>query len=132
MIYHMHLVLRAKIQNPPKPEHNLKTELWVKQFVKDNKMEIQEKPKASYVRDKGNRGMTCCCLIKTSHIAFHVWDELKPALLQFDFYTCGRLEAYRVLKSLDKYFSFISYEYMILDRKNTIEVHNLSMSLDNE
>ena len=130
MIQHMHLVLRARIQSPPKPIHRLKTELWVKQFVKDNKMEIQEEPRASYVTDKTNRGMTCCCLIKTSHIAFHVWDEVDPALLQFDFYTCGKLDAYRVLKSVDRNFNFISYEYMILDRENNIEVHNLAMSLN--
>ena len=31
-------------------------------------------------------------IIETSHIAMHIWDEPKPALMQFDVYSCGEFD----------------------------------------
>jgi len=83
---HKHLIVKAKIENPPQRNDVGIMESWLIRFVKSNGMKIQRKPILSYVLDRGNRGLTGCCLIKTSHVSFHVWDEQDPALIQFDFY----------------------------------------------
>ena len=85
-----------------------------------NGMKIQEEPIVSYVHDKGNKGMTACCLLKTSHMAFHIWDEQDPALIQFDFYTCGDLNVDKAVELINKKFSFTNYEYKVIDREKNI------------
>jgi len=37
----------------------------------------------------GNQGLTSVTIIETSHIAVHVWDEVSPALMQMDVYSCA-------------------------------------------
>ena len=113
---HKHLIVKAKIENPPQRNDVGIMESWLIRFVKSNGMQIQRKPILSYVLDRGNRGLTGCCLIKTSHVSFHVWDEQDPALIQFDFYTCGELDVSNTMDWLHNQFKLISWEYMILDR----------------
>jgi len=81
-------------------------------------MKIIKGPFASYVNVEGNRGLTAIVMIETSHIAFHIWDEPSPALLQFDLYTCGSLNHNDVLKTIKDKFDVVTYDYMLLDRAN--------------
>jgi S-adenosylmethionine/arginine decarboxylase-like enzyme len=76
-------------------------------------MKIIQGPFASYIDKPGNRGITAVVMIETSHIAFHIWDEEDPALLQFDLYTCGPLNLSDVLYKVGHYFNseFIDYSY---------------------
>jgi S-adenosylmethionine/arginine decarboxylase-like enzyme len=75
-------------------------------------------PQAVYVEKTGNKGMTCCVLIETSHIAWHVWDEDFPGMLQFDLYTCGELDADLVLDEVKNFFGLGSYTMRVFDRAN--------------
>ena len=36
---------------------------------------------------KGNKGITCSCMITTSHIVLHTWEDTHPGLLQLDVYS---------------------------------------------
>ncbi len=85
-------------------------------LVKAIDMKIIKGPFASYVNVEGNRGLTAIVMIETSHIAFHIWDEPSPALLQFDLYTCGSLDHYGVLNMIKFNFDVVSYDYLLLDR----------------
>ena len=85
-------------------------------------MKIIQGPFVSYVEAPGNRGTTAVVMIETSHIAFHVWDEQVPALLQFDLYTCSELSATVVLSEIQKFFDMIEYQYMVFDRENGFKV----------
>ena len=114
--FHKHLMLRAKINNPPK--NTFKVVCWLQEFVESLNMKILQGPFSSYVDAPGNKGLTAVVMIETSHIAFHVWDEQDPALLQLDVYTCGSLDSEKVMKSLDDFFDFESYEYLFYDREN--------------
>ena len=116
MVKHKHLILRGKISNAPKREDTFAMEQWMRNFAKSQEMEIAGGPIASYVKEKGNRGMTASCLIKTSHVSLHVWDEEKPPLIQFDFYTCGAMDSKSVIEEIDDSFGLKGYEYMLLDR----------------
>jgi S-adenosylmethionine/arginine decarboxylase-like enzyme len=96
----------------------------MKGFVSSQGMKTEAGPIVSYILDEGNRGMTAACLINTSHLAFHVWDEVDPPLLQFDFYTCGELKVGEVLKHIDRGFGLLKskHENMVLDRSEKITV----------
>jgi S-adenosylmethionine/arginine decarboxylase-like enzyme len=81
-------------------------------------MKIIKGPFASYVDKEGNKGLTAIVMIETSHIAFHIWDESDPSLLQFDLYTCGSLDLPLVFDEFHKAFDVISLEYQMFDREN--------------
>jgi S-adenosylmethionine/arginine decarboxylase-like enzyme len=57
-------------------------------------------------------------MIETSHIAFHIWDEADPGLLQFDLYTCGQLDMPTVLAEFNNAFEVVNMEYQLFDREN--------------
>jgi S-adenosylmethionine/arginine decarboxylase-like enzyme len=103
MIFHKHLLINAKVNKPMKSEDEAIE--FLKDLVGSIDMKIIKGPFASYVDVVGNRGLTAMVMIETSHIAFHIWDEQSPALLQFDLYTCGSLEV-------------ASLEYQLFDRKD--------------
>lgn len=116
MVEHKHLIVKGEIKHAPQSDEIEYVEEWLKGFAKSQKMEIAAGPIARYVLDKGNRGMTACCLIKTSHIAFHIWDEKDPPLMQFDFYTCGKMNEKSVLDHIDRGFGLKKYERMMINR----------------
>jgi len=116
MIFHKHLLINAKVNKPMKSEDEGIE--FLKDLVGSINMKIIKGPFASYVEVMGNRGLTAMVMIETSHIAFHIWDEESPALLQFDLYTCGSLDAELVLTTIDKSFEVTSLEYQLFDRKD--------------
>ena len=116
---HKHIMVRANVANPPKDEESVV--IWLAGLVEFLGMKIVKGPFASYINVKGNRGMTATVMIETSHIAFHVWDETNPSLLQFDIYTCGHLDPQGVLTQINKYFECLSYEYIVYDREKTFD-----------
>lgn len=125
---HKHLLLRGTVKNPPKD--SVATYYWLKSLVEKINMKIIRGPFVSYVEEPGNRGTTAVVMIETSHIAFHVWDELDPALLQFDLYTCAGLDVRLVLDELEKFFKFENFEYLLLDREHTFIVTDGSFIID--
>jgi S-adenosylmethionine/arginine decarboxylase-like enzyme len=116
MIYHKHLLVNAKVSNPVKSE--AQGIEFLTNLVDKIDMKIIKGPFASYVNKEGNRGLTGIVMIETSHIAFHIWDEVKPGLVQFDLYTCGQLELDKVLSIFKETFEVVSLEYMLFDREN--------------
>jgi S-adenosylmethionine/arginine decarboxylase-like enzyme len=82
-------------------------------------MKVMMGPYAKYLDVEGNRGLTAVAIIETSHIALHVWDEDKPALVQLDVYTCGYLDPYDVVEAL-RDFHPVKIEMKYLDRENKL------------
>ena len=113
-------MLKGTIKHAPQSDEISYVEEWLKGFAKAQGMEIAGGPIASYVLDEGNRGMTAACLIKTSHIAFHIWDEKNPPVIQFDFYTCGEMKKESVIKCIDSGFGLKEYEVKVLDRSENL------------
>jgi S-adenosylmethionine/arginine decarboxylase-like enzyme len=124
---HKHLMLRGKIFNPPIDKETVK--IWLTIFVNKIGMNIIQGPFVSYVEKEGNRGLTAIVMIETSHIAFHIWDETDPGLIQFDLYTCSELNVPEVLKELEKFFEFADYEFMVFDREDTFKLIDGSFTL---
>lgn len=114
-IQHKHLLLNATISRPMKAE----TEAieFLRSLVERIDMKIIQGPFATYIDNPGNKGITAIVMIETSHIAFHIWDETDPAVLQFDLYTCGSLNADDVLDMLRRHFEIQHMDWHLYDRK---------------
>ena len=120
MIYHKHLLVNAKVNNAVKSE--AQGIEFLTNLVEKIDMKIIKGPFASYVNKEGNRGLTGIVMIETSHIAFHIWDEVRPGLVQFDLYTCGQLELDRVLSIFKETFDVESLDYVLFDREDGFKV----------
>ena len=116
MLYHKHLLINARIKKPMKTEGEAMA--FLEKLVDRIDMKIIKGPFASYVDKPGNRGLTAIVMIETSHIAFHIWDEEDPSLIQFDLYTCGELNLANVLVALGETFNIQSLEYNLFDREH--------------
>ena len=122
-VNHLQQIIIGQVTKPPTDVEV------VKQFMRDLVESIGMKrliePQAIYVEAVGNRGMTSCVLIETSHIAWHVWDEQTPGLLQFDLYTCGELVPNQVLEIVKDFFGLTNYSVKVFDRaKELTEISN--------
>jgi S-adenosylmethionine/arginine decarboxylase-like enzyme len=120
MPLHNQIILNGYVENPIKsPEDAIS---WLSSLVEKIGMKIVQGPFASYVDAPGNRGITGAVMIETSHIAFHIWDEQDPALLQFDLYTCSTLDAELVIKELKEKMGLLTYQYMVIERAHGFKV----------
>ena len=115
---HKHLIIRAEVNRPITSEKKIKQ--WLRNLVKKIDMKIIKGPYSGYVWKEGNRGITGMVMIETSHIAIHIWDEVSPALVQCDVYSCAEFSSNEVLAE------FVSMEitkidHLMLDREDTIK-----------
>ena len=120
MIYHKHLLVNAKVNNSVMSE--AQGIEFLTNLVDKIDMKIIKGPFASYVNVEGNRGLTGIVMIETSHIAFHIWDEVRPGLVQFDLYTCGQLELDNVISLFKDTFDVVSLDYVLFDRENGFKI----------
>ncbi len=116
MLQHKHVLINALVDSPLQTENEAKA--FLENLVESIDMKIIAGPFASYVEAPGNRGLTAIVMIETSHIAFHVWDEVAPARLQFDLYTCGSLDKEIVIEAVKERFDVVSADYRIYDREH--------------
>lgn len=93
----------------------------MRKLVNQIDMNILMGPYAVYSDMVGNQGLTAVTIIETSHIALHVWDEVEPALMQLDVYTCSKLNIDDVFEAI-KEFEPTKVEYKYIDRE-----HNLTL-----
>ena len=117
MLVHKHLIIRAECMDPPTCPNYVKQ--WLENTVELIGMKVGQGPISAYVDVEGNEGATGVVIIETSHIAIHVWDRRKPALLQLDVYTCGDFEPRKIFNAL-KEFDVMKLEYKYLDREHEL------------
>ena len=123
---HNHLLLNGYMTNPPMDKGAAL--LWIEKLVEEIGMKVAAGPIAAYVEKEGNRGMTVGCLIETSHIAMHVWDETNPSFVQFDLYTCSTLAADLVIRNLIENWGLHNYVHMVLERSDGFNIVESSTS----
>jgi len=119
LLVHKHLIVRAEAVTPPTDEEQL-TE-WMKEFVESINMKIFMGPYVKYCHMEGNRGITAVAIIETSHIAMHIWDEINPALMQFDVYSCGDLNVEAICRKIKEDFNIKKIEYKFLNRETGLQ-----------
>jgi S-adenosylmethionine/arginine decarboxylase-like enzyme len=116
---HKHIIIRAEVKNPPVKGEEIFLSDWFKNLIRDLGMKLLSGPHLAYVDVPGNKGLTGVAIIETSHTSCHIWEESSPALVEFDFYTCGNMNIGIVMEAL-KVFDPIKIEYLLLDREHTI------------
>ena len=119
MPVHKHLIIRAEVNSPITSEKEIKK--WLRNVVNKIDMKIIKGPYASYVQKEGNRGITGVVMIETSHIAIHVWDEERPALVQCDVYSCAEFTSNEVLAEFLP-MDVTKIDHILLDRASEIKV----------
>ena len=117
ILEHKHLIIRAELKNPPKCAEAIQD--WMKLLVDKIGMKILMGPYAVYSDMEGNQGLTAVTIIETSHIAMHVWDEVDPALMQLDVYTCSTLNIDDVFLTLSD-FTPVNVQYKYIDREHDL------------
>ena len=117
-LVHKHIILRIEAKKPP-TESELKP--WVLTLVEKIGMVVLAGPiSADVTTMPGNCGPTCVCIIETSHIACHVWNESDPALIQLDVYTCGPFDPHAVIEHI-QIWEPTKVEYKYLDRESSLK-----------
>ncbi len=115
---HLHLLVKGYIKTPPKTDKVLN--IWFTQLVNNVGMKVVAGPTSVYVDEPGNEGITGTVTLATSHASIHVWDAEKPAMFQFDLYSCSDYTPQQVLKHIDEWFGLESATWQFIDR-NTDE-----------
>jgi len=117
-LVHKHIILRIEAKKPPT---ELELKPWVLELVEKIGMTILAGPiSADVTTIPGNCGPTCVCIIETSHIACHVWNETDPALIQLDVYTCGPFDPHAVIEHIQVW-EPTKVEYKYLDRESSLK-----------
>ena len=125
LLVHKHLIVRAEVYRPPMDEDFLRR--WLENFIEEIGMKVMMGPYVKYSNMIGNRGITGAAIIETSHIVMHVWDEVHPALMQFDVYSCGEFDPETICKKIEKDFTVHKINYKFLDREHDLkEIHTLT------
>ncbi len=106
------------MKSPPKTEKVLN--IWFTQLVNNVGMKVVAGPTSVYVNEPGNEGITGTVTLATSHASIHVWDAQKPAMFQFDLYSCSNYSPREVLEHIDEWFGLESATWQFIDR-NTDE-----------
>ena len=119
MPVHKHLIIRAEVNRPLVTEKQVKR--WLRNLVKKIDMKIIKGPYSGYVWEEGNRGITGVVMIETSHIAIHIWDEVSPALVQCDVYSCAEFSSNEVLVEFAS-MGITKIDHIMLDRVDTIKL----------
>ena len=119
---HKHLLVRAEVLDPPQDLKMMRK--WTKNLIRDIDMKILAGPYAKYCDVKGNRGLTCVTIIETSHITLHSWDEMNPALVQLDVYSCKELDETVVFDYVYKFMP-VRMSYRYFDRENNFKLIKL-------
>jgi len=117
-LVHKHLLVRAEVLNPPTSVSFCSS--WLTSLVSKIDMKILKGPVVAYSDMVGNRGITGIVVIETSHIVFHIWDEILPAVIQLDVYSCKDFKPKDIFKELEM-FSVKKLEYKFLDRENNFK-----------
>lgn len=111
---HLHLIIRGFMKYPPTTEDSINS--FLLELVEKVRMKILYGPHSVYCNDLGNEGVTGTVTLSTSHASIHVWDHVKPALFQFDLYSCSEFTSKEVLELLNERFHIFNTTYIFIDR----------------
>lgn len=111
---HLHLLVKGYLKSPPKTEKALN--VFFKELVKSVNMKVVAGPTSVYVSEPGNEGMTGTVTLATSHAAIHIWDAERPAMFQFDLYSCSEFTSEQVFEEINMWFGLDSVYWVMYDR----------------
>jgi S-adenosylmethionine/arginine decarboxylase-like enzyme len=125
--YHQHLLIKALCKKPFKSESALNE--WFKKLVNKVGMAVVAGPTSVYVDAPGNEGLTGTITLATSHASIHIWDNLNPAMLQFDIYSCKKYDIQIVIDLLNE-MELVSFDWMAIDRNDGLQVSDFGTGIE--
>lgn len=111
---HKHLMVNSTFESTPFTS-TIFTSDWIRHLVDLIDMKILYAPRSVRCDKEGNEGISSFCLITTSHIALHSWEETDPNLVQLDIYSCKPFD-YRIVLEEFRKFSPMTLGCKFLDR----------------
>jgi S-adenosylmethionine/arginine decarboxylase-like enzyme len=114
-LFHQHLLIRAYVTNPIKDEEE--SNRWLTEVVEAVKMKVACPAKSKYVTEVGNEGITGSINLSTSHLAWHIWDNILPAKIELDLYSCAPFQLEVIVSKLSE-MGLLKYHYMMIDRNS--------------
>lgn len=116
---HLHLLIRAEINNPPGPNDCDKVNEIMRGMVEHVRMKVMLDPVSAYCYDEGNEGITSTVILTTSHCAMHIWNMPAPypSIMQFDLYSCAPFQVMEVIDYLAENFEISNAQFKFLDRE---------------
>jgi len=114
------------VLDPPRAEKP--TSELVRNLINDIGMKIMMGPFAQRSEMVGNAGLTVATIIETSHVVLHTWDEVDPALMQLDVYTCSHLDPTIVFNWLEQ-FKPIKIDHKYIDREFKLDIKRKKFKL---
>lgn len=117
---HKHYIARAELRRFYDQKDEGAFSDWLLDLVEDMDMKLLSGPHMAYVTRPGLKGWTGVCIIETSHIAIHVWDEEDVILAQLDVYTCGEMNTEAIVRHLDRFDPY-KIEFLLLDREYAMD-----------
>jgi len=113
---HLHMLVRGYVYHPPSTAEE--TNQFLIKLVEKVRMRVVAGPTSVYVSDPGNEGVTGTVTLATSHASIHVWDSQKPAMFQFDLYSCSSFTPEEVIECIDENLGLQKAHYVFIDRNN--------------
>lgn len=110
---HKHIIIRAYVSNPPTSSEQLSD--WCREVIHAVDMNVVGGPLTIYSNMDGNKGYTAVAILDFSHLAIHSWDEISPALIEFDLFSCKSFDINLVLDKLNE-FGIVTYSTLVVDR----------------
>lgn len=111
---HLHILVKGYMSSPPKKEILLNE--FFKSLVRKVGMKVVAGPTSVYVDEPGNEGLTGTVTLATSHASIHIWDKEKPAMFQFDLYSCSEFTPNQIFEEIDYWFGLDSAHWVMFDR----------------
>ena len=111
---HLHILVKGYMSSPPRKEILLNE--FFKSLVKNVGMKVVAGPTSVYVDEPGNEGLTGTVTLATSHASIHIWDKQKPAMFQFDLYSCSEFTPNQIFEEIDYWFGLDSAHWVMFDR----------------
>ncbi len=111
---HLHILVKGYMSSPPRREILLNE--FFKSLVRKVGMKVVAGPTSVYVDEPGNEGLTGTVTLATSHASIHIWDKEKPAMFQFDLYSCSEFTPNQIFEEIDYWFGLDSAHWVMFDR----------------
>lgn len=111
---HLHILVKGYMVSAPRKEAALNE--FFKSLVKKVGMKVVAGPTSVYVDEPGNEGLTGTVTLATSHASIHIWDRDRPAMFQFDLYSCSEFTPEQIFDEIDYWFGLYSAQWVMFDR----------------
>jgi S-adenosylmethionine/arginine decarboxylase-like enzyme len=112
---HFHLLVRAEVHRPLlTPERAAE---FLRAAVALAGMNVIAGPIATLGVVPGNEGVSATAILDFSSVNLHEWPTHRPALIQFDLYTCGKPPSVRAFRDLfERECGVIRFDARLIDR----------------